>query len=186
MGLPARELNGARRNQSLMDELQTARLLLRALTFDDAAFILRLLNEPSYVEHIGDKNVRTLDDARAYVEHGPMASHSARGYGLDRVELRASGQPIGICGLLKREALDDADVGYAFLPEFWSRGYASEAVTAVLADAKSRLGLRRIAAVVSNDNAGSIRLLEKLGFQYQRMISLQAGEPEIRLYLLEL
>ena len=186
MGLPARELNGARRNQSLMDELQTERLLLRALTFDDAAFILRLLNEPSYLEHIGDKNVRTLDDARAYVEYGPMASHRAHGYGLDRVELRASGQPIGICGLLRREMLDDADLGYAFLPEFWSRGYASEAVTAVLADAKSRLGLRRVAAVVSNDNAASIRLLEKLGFHYRRMISLHAGEPEIRLYVLEL
>jgi RimJ/RimL family protein N-acetyltransferase len=169
-----------------MDELQTERLQLRALTFDDAGFILRLVNEPSYLKYIGDKDVRTLDDARAYIEHGPMASREAHGFALDRVELRASGHPIGICGLLKREALDDVDVGYAFLPEFWSCGYASEAVRAVLANAKSRFGLTRVAAVVSSDNAGSVRLLEKLGFQYQRMIQLHEGEPGVRLYVLGL
>lgn len=166
--------------------LATERLSLRPLTAGDDAFILELLNEPSFIRYIGDKQVRTLEDARAYIESGPRTSHSTHGFGLDRVELRSTGQPIGMCGLLQRDILPDPDVGYAFLQEFWSRGYASEAVRAVLRDAKERLALGRVAAVVNNDNAASVRLLERMGFRFQRMFELHEGEPEVRLYRIDL
>jgi ribosomal-protein-alanine N-acetyltransferase len=166
-----------------MRDLQTARLRLRPLTVDDADFVLALLNEPSFIEHIGDKRVRTREDARSYVELGPEASYAAHGFGLDCVELKASGRPIGICGLLKRDFLDDVDVGYAFLPEYWSRGYASEAVKAVMADARERLGLNRLAALVNCNNNDSIRLLDKLGFAFEKMVTLQQAEPDVRLYV---
>jgi [ribosomal protein S5]-alanine N-acetyltransferase len=175
-------------NLSLMQvtTLATERLTLRPLTFEDDAFILKLLNEPSFIRHIGDKHVRTLEDARSYIGSAPQASHSTHGFGLDRVELNSTAQPIGMCGLLKRDILPDPDVGYAFLPEFWSRGYASEAVCAVLNDARERLALKRVAAVVSNDNAASVRLLERMGFRFQRMFEFHEGEPEVRLYRIDL
>lgn len=166
--------------------LVTERLAFRPLTFEDDTFILELLNEPSFIEHIGDKQVRTLEDARVYIETGPQTSHSTHGFGLDRVELSSTRQPIGMCGLLKRDILPDPDIGYAFLPEFWSRGYASEAVRAVLDDARQRLALPRVAAAVSNDNAASIRLLERMGFRFQRMFEFYEGEPEARLYWIDL
>lgn len=166
--------------------LATERLTLRPLTCEDDSFILKLVNEPAFIEHIGDKQVRTLEGARSYIESGPRASHAAHGFGLDRVDLSSTGQPIGMCGLLKRDNLPDPDVGYAFLPEFWSRGYASEAVRAVLDDAKQRLAFGRVAAVVSNENSASIRLLERLGFRFQRMFVFHEGEPEVRLYRIDL
>jgi RimJ/RimL family protein N-acetyltransferase len=166
-----------------MNHLETKRLQLRPLTLHDADFVLDLLNEPSFIEHIGDKQVRTLEDARSYVELGPQASYAAHGFGLDCVELKSSGDSIGICGLLKRDFLDDVDVGYAFLPEYWSRGYAIEAVEAVMVDARDRLGLTRVAALVNSNNASSIRLLDKLGFRFDRMVSLHEGEPDVRLYV---
>jgi [ribosomal protein S5]-alanine N-acetyltransferase len=166
--------------------LATERLTIRPLTFEDDAFILKLVNERSFIEHIGDKQVRTLEDARSYIASGPRASHAAHGFGLDRVELSSTRQPMGMCGLLKRDNLPDPDIGYAFLQEFWSRGYASEAVRAVLNDARERLALKRVAAVVSNDNAASIRLLERMGFRFQGMFEFHEGEPEVRLYRFDL
>jgi [ribosomal protein S5]-alanine N-acetyltransferase len=166
--------------------LSTRRLQLRPLTFEDDAFILELLNEPSFIEYIGDKQVRTREEARLYIESGPQASWSTHGFGLDCVELRSTVQPIGMCGLLKRDILPDPDVGYAFLQEFWSRGYASEAVRAVLNDARQRLALRRVAAVVSNDNTASVRLLERMGFRFQRMFEFHEGEAEVRLYRIDM
>ena len=139
---------------------ETARLRLRLLSLDDAPFILRLINEPSFLEHIGDKGVRDLEGARAYLADGPMASYARHGHGLMAVAVKETGEPIGMCGLLKREHLDHPDLGYAFLPEAWGLGYAFEAARAVLEDAK----LDRVLALVSPGNGPSIRLLEKLGF----------------------
>lgn len=141
-------------------QIETPRLHLRPFTLDDAAFSLRLLNEPSFHEHIGDKGVRDLDGARAYLASGPMASYAAHGHGLLAVVLKATGEPIGMCGLLKREHLEHPDLGYAFVPEAWGQGYALEAARAVMNDAK----LPRVLALVSPGNASSVRLLEKLGF----------------------
>jgi [ribosomal protein S5]-alanine N-acetyltransferase len=162
--------------------LETARLTLRRLTVDDAPFILGLLNEPSFVRFIGDKRVRTLDDAREYIEQGPMASYEQHGFGLYLTSLTQEDTPIGICGLLKREVLDDVDIGFALVPPFWSQGYAHEAATAVLDYGRNVLRLERVVAVANPDNAASIRLLEKLGLRFSRMARLAAGEPELKLF----
>lgn len=162
--------------------LETARLGLRELSVHDHEFILRLLNEPSFLQFIGDRGVRTPDDARRYLVNGPVASYERHGFGLYLVELKQGGIPIGMCGLIKRESLADVDVGFAFLPEFWAKGYAFESTSAVMAHARSALGLGRIVAIVSPDNAGSIRVLEKLGFVFERMIRMSENEPEIKLF----
>jgi RimJ/RimL family protein N-acetyltransferase len=147
-----------------MQSLETERLILRPFTVDDAAFILRLVNEPSFIANIGDKGVRTVAQAADYLREGPIASYARHGHGLLAVVLRETRQPIGMCGLLKRDEFEDIDIGYAFLPEFWSRGFAREAALAVLEFARHGLGRKRIIALVSPGNAGSIRLLEGLGF----------------------
>lgn len=112
--------------------IETERLLLCRLTGDDAPFILELLNQPSFLRYIGDKGVRTLDHAREYIRKGPADSYERRGFGLYLVKLRDGAVPIGICGLVKRDALEDVDVGFAFLPAFWSQGYALESASAVM------------------------------------------------------
>ena len=162
--------------------LETDRLQLRRLSIDDAEFILRLLNEPSFIQNIGDRGVRTMEDARAYIIKGPLASYDKFGFGLWLVELKESGLPIGISGLLKREMFEDVDIGYALLPEYWSRGYALESASAVMSYARAKLGSTRVLAVVNPDNQSSIRLLEKLGFQYDRMVRLSDDAPEIKLF----
>jgi RimJ/RimL family protein N-acetyltransferase len=143
--------------------LETERLWLRHLTLDDAGFVLRLVNEPSWLRYIGDKHVDTLDDARAYIQNGPMASYKVNGFGLLRVSLKETGESVGMCGLLRRAELDTPDVGFAFLPEHWRKGYAFEAASAVIKDGVDRCRLRRIAAIVSPDNQASINLIRKLG-----------------------
>lgn len=162
--------------------LQTNRLRLRRLSVDDAVFILKLLNEPSFIQNIGDRGVRTVEDARAYILNGPVASYEKHGFGLWLVETKDSGTHIGICGLLKREVLEDVDIGYALLPEFWSKGYALESATAVLSYAREKLRLKRVVAVVNPANQSSIRLLEKIGFQFEEMVRLSEGADEIELF----
>ena len=121
--------------------LETPRLSLRRFTTADAAFVLRLLNEPSFIQYIGDRGVRTLDDAAGYIEQGPVASYRRHGFGLYLVELK-DGTPIGTCGVLKREELDHADLGFSLVPEFWSQGFAFEAAHEVKLYARDLLGLR--------------------------------------------
>ena len=165
--------------------LETERLRLRRLSVDDAEFILRLLNEPSFTQNIGDRSVRTIEDARAYILKGPIASYEKFGFGLWIVETKPPCVPIGICGLLKRDMLADVDIGYALLPEFWSQGYALESASAVMSYASEKPGLKRVVAVTNADNQSSIRLLEKMGFQYERMIRLAEDAPEIKLFTAE-
>jgi RimJ/RimL family protein N-acetyltransferase len=162
--------------------VETERLVVRRLSEGDAEFMLGLLNEPSFLRFIGDKGVRTLEDAREYLRKGPMRSYARFGFGLYLTTLKDGDVPIGICGLVKREALDDVDVGFAFRPDFWSQGYAFEAATAVLAHARGSLGLSRLVAIVSPDNDRSIQLLERLGLRFERMIQLAADGPEIKLF----
>jgi len=162
--------------------LETNRLRLRLISADDAGFVLRLLNEPSFIQNIGDRNVRTLDDALAYIAKGPAASYEKHGFGLWLVETKESSDPIGMCGLLKRDVLEDVDIGYALVPEFWAQGYALESASAVLSYANTKLGLKRVAAVVNAENQSSIRLLEKMGFKFERMVRLSEDASEIKLY----
>ena len=165
-----------------MTVLETERLSLRELTVDDAQFILTLLNEPSFLRYIGDKQVRNLDDAAVYILNGPVASYERNGFGLYRVELKESYTPIGMCGFLKREELPDPDIGFAFLPEFWSKGFAFEAAAALLQDARERLKLQRILAITSLDNEASIKLLERLGFRFERVTQLAADREQVKLF----
>jgi len=165
-----------------MTVLQTGRLILRHFNTGDALFILTLLNEPSFLRHIGDKKVRNLEDARQYILTGPVATYERHGFGLYQVELKATHTPVGMCGLLKREELPQPDIGFAFLPDFWNRGFAFEAANAVLSDARERLKLNRILAIVSPDNDASIKLLEKLGLRFERNVKLAADRDEVKLF----
>lgn len=162
--------------------LETERLILRRLALDDAPFILALLNEPSFIQNIGDKGVRTLDDARAYLSNGPLASYERYGFGLSAVESRETGEVMGICGLIKRDSLDDVDLGFAFLPAYWGQGYAVEAAAAVKRYGRERFGLQRIVAITIPSNHGSIRVLEKVGFRFEKMVRLTEDGEELRLY----
>ena len=163
--------------------LQTDRLALRHLSPEtDAEFILRLLNEPSFLKYIGDKSVRTLDDARAYVRHGPMKSYEENGFGLYRVGLKDNDCAIGICGLIKRDTLPDPDIGFAFLPEYWNKGYAYESAAEVMRYAREVLQLERILAITSPDNEASGKLLEKIGLSFQQMIRLSDDADEVKLF----
>jgi len=163
--------------------LETERLLLRRISVDDAAFMLELLNEPSFVRFIGDRGVQTIDDARDYVLKGPVASYETFGFGLYLTVPKEDGVPIGICGLVKRDSLPDVDVGFAFLPRFWGKGYASESAAAVIAYGRRAFGLPRVAGVVRPDNLGSIRVLETLGLTFERMVRLSEDGPESKLFV---
>jgi len=164
-----------------MTLLETERLRLRPMTVNDAQFILTLLNEPSFLRYIGDKQVRSLEDARQYILNGPVASYERNGFGLLLVELRDSHTPIGMCGLLKREELPDPDIGFALLPDFWSKGFAFEAAAAVLQDARERL--QRVLAITSLDNEASIKLLERLGFRFERTTKLSEQGDQLKLFV---
>ena len=167
---------------AILPELETSRLILRRLEFDDAEFIVRLLNEPSFIENIGDKGVRSIEDAHRYLREGPMAMYEKHGFGLWHTARKSDGSSIGMCGLLKRDNLPDVDIGYAFLPEYWGMGYAIEATEATMRHGASKFRLRRIIAVVSQGNAQSIRVLEKLGMTHEGMFAMRPDEPDVRLY----
>ena len=164
----------------------TARLVLRRLTLEDAAFILELVNEPGWLRWIGDRNVHSLEDARGYLERGPLRLYDTLGFGFYRVELKADGTPIGICGLIKRNGLDDVDIGFALLERHAGNGYACEAAAAAVRHAREDAGLGRLVAITSLDNARSIALLEKLGMRFERLIRLPDGTEDLRLFGMEL
>jgi RimJ/RimL family protein N-acetyltransferase len=169
-----------------MNVLATERLVLRHLTADDAEFILGLLNEPAWLQFIGDKGVRTLNDARTYIANGPQKMYREHGFGLWLAARKDTAEPLGICGLIKRPGLDDVDLGFAFLARHWGQGYAHEAAAAILSHAKHAVGLKRIVALTALENARSIRLLVKLGLKFERNIQLAADGPESRLFALGL
>ena len=149
---------------------------------EDAAFILVLVNEPAWLRFIGDRGIRTLEAARDYILNGPVAMYRRLGFGLWLVEARGNSAPLGICGLIQRETLADIDLGFAFLSAHHRKGYAFEAATATMAHAKTAHGLSRLVAVVSPDNEGSCRLLERLGFSMERLIRLSEDAAAVRLY----
>jgi RimJ/RimL family protein N-acetyltransferase len=169
-----------------LNVIETERLNLREVNESDAAFVLELLNDPDFVRNVADRGVRTLEDARRYVAERFTAAYRRDGFGFWLVEPKGSGLPAGICGLVKRDALPGVDVGYAFLPPFRSKGYAYESASAVVAYAREALGLKRVYAIVNPENAVSIRVLEKLGMKFERMVRLSADEPEVRLFAADL
>ena len=165
--------------------LQTERLRVRHMTPDDAVFMLGLLNDPAWHRFIGDRGIRTVEGARDYIIKGPMEMNARLGFGFDVVERKEDGCPIGVCGLAKRDFLDDVDIGYAFLPQHGGQGYAIEAAQGVLGHAKE-LGLKRIVATVRPDNGASIRLLEKLGLRFERMIQAPDTAHELQLVAIDM
>jgi RimJ/RimL family protein N-acetyltransferase len=165
-----------------MKIIETERLLLRLFTEDDAEFVFELVNEPGWIQNIGDRGVGTIEDARRFIANRLAASYERFGFGLYLVELKESGASAGMCGLVKRDSLEDVDIGFAFLERFWSKGYALESAAVVLDYAQNALGLKRIAAIVSPGNQGSIKLLEKLNLHFERMIKMPGEDEEIKLF----
>ncbi|MBI3567994.1 MAG: GNAT family N-acetyltransferase [Gemmatimonadetes bacterium] len=165
--------------------IETERLALRELEPADAPFIFELVNDPDWLTFIGDRGVHSLDDALAYIEKGPRAMYAQRGHGLWLVERKADGAAMGMCGLLKRDTLDDVDIGYAMLPAFRGQGYIAEAVAATLAHGHGALGLRRIVAITVPENVASARVLTRAGMRLERTLEAPPGGRELNLYAVE-
>ena len=161
--------------------LRTPRLTLRRLTADDASFIVALLNDADWIRFIGDRNVRSIEDARSYLDNGPIAMYAREGLGLYRTALADSDVPMGLCGLIRRPGLDDVDIGFAFLPAYRGQGYALESAIGVIGHARA-LGLSRIVAIASPDNLRSARLLAKLGFEPPTSIRLPGSDEVLDLF----
>jgi len=165
---------------------ETDRLILRPMTVKDAEFIFELVNDPSFIRNIGDRQVRTIEDAQVYITNGPVASYAKNGFGLYLVALQETGESMGMCGLIRRNMLKDVDIGYAFLPRYWYKGYAFEAALAMKKYAQETLGLTRLVAVVDPENLPSIHLLEKLGMKYERMVRLSENDIDLKLLAVDL
>lgn len=164
---------------------ETERLQLRELEDGDAPFIVALLNQPSFLRFIGDRGVRSEADARAYLARGPVGSYREHGFGMYLVVEKGTGSSLGISGLVRRETLPEVDLGFAFLPEHWGRGYALEAAQVAVAEARA-LGLPRLLAITVPENAASIRLLEKLGLRFEQRTRLGEDPTELLVYSLAL
>jgi len=165
-----------------MSVLETDRLILREANEGDAAFMLALLNEPSFIANIGDRGVRTVEAARDYIVERLVAGYVRHGFGMWVVESKETGEAMGLCGLVRRDALDDVDVGFAFLPAYWSKGYAIESASAAMRHAREALGIERVVGIVSPGNESSIRVLEKLGMRFERMVLMPGDTDEIKLF----
>lgn len=165
--------------------LHTARLELRWLTRDDAPMMLAVWNDPAFLRYVGDRGIRTLEQARAAIEAGPLGLYSQYGYGPFRLRLRDAGADVGICGLFRRATLDEPDIGFAILPDYCGRGLGFESSVAVLDHARHELGLPAVTAIVSPDNAASVGLLGKLGLHYDRAIRMPGDEHDVSLYRID-
>ncbi|MGR5520121.1 GNAT family N-acetyltransferase [Vibrio sp. PNB22_4_2] len=152
-----------------MRTLNTERLILRLVSVEDAPFILELYNHPDFYRFVGDKQIRTLDEAQRYIELNMLHMQKLKGVSLLVVETKDDNQPIGICGLVKRDTLTALDIGYGYLPTAYGKGYAIEAAKAVVKFARDGMNIENLVAITKNDNIRSISLLKKLGFQYQRV-----------------
>lgn len=161
-----------------MQVLETERLVLREVEAADAPFVLELLNSPGFLENIGDRGVRTEDEAQAYIEERMLGSYREHGFGMWVAVQKSDGQPVGLAGLVKRDGLDTPDVGYAFLQRAWGRGYAQEAAAAVLRHAIDTLGIPKLAAITTPENFASMAVLRKIGFTYQGVIQLPGIDRE--------
>ncbi len=165
-----------------MKILETERIILREVTETDAEFILDLLNQPSFIRYIGDRNVRMIEQARDYIESRFTESYKNFGFGMWAVELKQTNATVGVCGFVKRDSLPDADVGFAFLPQFEKKGYGFESAAAALEYGRDVLQLKRVLAITSKDNENSGRLLGKLNFKFERLITLLGDDEELKLF----
>lgn len=162
--------------------VETSRLILRHIATDDAPFILALLNDVCFLQYVGDKQVRNLESAKNYILDGPVASYQTYGYGLYLVELIETGEPVGICGLIKRDFLHHSDLGFALMPSYRGNGYAFESALATVNFAREKLRLAKIVAITDPGNAASIRLLGKLGMSFDKRLELPGAGKQLNLY----
>jgi len=160
----------------LKDILETERLIIRELVEDDAAFIYKLLNSPKFIKYIGDRGVRSDEDARVFIRDRYRKSYEQNGYGLYAVELKANGTPVGMCGLVRRDTLPAPDLGFAFLPEHEGKGYGYESSLAVIDLGREKFGFDELLAITTLDNDASVGLLTKLGFEFDSVIDTPEGE----------
>lgn len=168
-----------------MKILETERLILREIVESDDEFVLDLLNQPSFIKYIGDRNVTNLEQAREFIESRYRKSYADNGFGLYAVELKETSEAIGFCGFVKREGLPDADLGFAFLPQFEKRGFAFESASAVMKYGRENLNLQRVLAITTQTNESSIKLLNKLGFKFDGLIKMPNDTEELNLFVSE-
>ncbi|NNC57490.1 MAG: GNAT family N-acetyltransferase [Woeseiaceae bacterium] len=166
--------------------IETERLVLRRLTLNDVGLMLSVWNDPAFMQHVGDRGIRTVEEAETALKEGALTLYQDYGYGPYCMSLKPDRRPIGICGLFRRDNLDDPDIGFAILPDYCGKGFASEAAHAVVTHARDDLGLRRLTAIVSPDNTASIGLIEKLGLTFDGGITMPGEEDEISLYSMRL
>jgi RimJ/RimL family protein N-acetyltransferase len=162
--------------------LETERLILRKFIEADAPFVLELVNSEGWIKYIGDRKVYSLEDAKKYLLNGPIKSYTENGFGLSMVELKTNHAPIGMCGLIKREGLDDIDIGFAFLPQFTRHGYAFEIADGCLHYAFHKLKLNRVVAITLPENLTSVKLLSKLGMKEEKKINLPNDPTTLSMY----
>lgn len=165
-----------------MQILETERLILRQFTLDDAAFILELLNTPTWLQFIGDRGVHSIEDAENYLRNGSLKSYAENGFGFYAVVEKESKKAIGMCGLIKRDTLPDIDIGFAFLPNLISKGFGYEIASATLNYAFNVLKIKRIIAIVNPENEKSIGLIRKIGMQFEEMIKFGEEAKELMLF----
>lgn len=166
---------------------KTNRLIISKVTLKDASFFVQLMNTPNWLKYIGDRKIKTVKDAEAYLENGIFKSYESLGYGFYKVALKSSPNiAIGICGLIKRDQLDIPDIGFAFLPQFEGKGYGNESAIAVLQEAKNKFGLTKVGAITVELNINSIKLLEKLGFSFEKKIKPFDDDQELLFFVKEL
>ena len=166
--------------------LQSKRLTMRKLTLDDAELMYAVWTDPAYIEQVADRGIRSVDDARHALQERALKLYAEFGYGPYRVALRDCDTAVGICGLFRRDGLLEPDIGYALLPEFYAQGYALEAAQRVLEHAEVDLGLRYVTAIVSPGNTRSVRLLQKLGLEFEKMMQLPGDDAELAKYGIDL
>jgi len=162
--------------------IETNRLMVRQLCPEDAPFILALTNTAGWLQYIGDRGVRNIADAENYISSGPMASYAKSGHGLCLAVSKETGMPLGICGIIKRDTLEDRDLGFAFMPQYTGNGYALEAAAAILQHAREKLNIQRIVAITLESNSRSIGLLTKLGFSFEKKVRLPGSDEELMLF----
>lgn len=169
-----------------MNVIETERLALREMSEADAGVVLEILNDPDFKRFVGDRGVRTVEEAARYIDERFVEGYRRNGFGLWLAETKDEKVPVGICGLVTRKELGVVEVGYAFLPQFRGRGYAFEAASAALRHARDVLGLPRLYAIVDPENAVSVRVLEKLGMRFEQSVKFAPEESEIHLFSTDL
>ena len=165
-----------------MVPIKTERLLIDEAIIQDAPFIYELLNSPTWIEFIGDRGITNIKNAERYIKTSLIDNYKKNGYGLFKVVLKSTHAPIGLCGFLKRDYLDNIDIGYALLPEFEGKGYAYEAAKHLLANARASRKDQKILAITSQENKRSQRLLDRLGMYKEGLVSMGDSNKEVLLY----